>query len=193
MKAVHFPPTDTWNRVDFIAWGDLFHEYGVRTVTGLFRRHGADIAPYRDRAGLSLLRTKFNAHALKYKDYIPPTIQQDIDRLAIQTGMNPNEYTRALRIYTSRNDSGERHILPEMYIRGERFGLPGTAFYALDRNDPVKMFIGHFTGCCEKISDQKLNIENTIEHSYLTPRSTFYVVASGEGIIAHSWAWWWAW
>ncbi len=117
------------------------------------------------------------------------TLQQIAD-LSVKWNLNVNEYKRALDMYTQRMDPpNERHALPEFYIRGERFGLPGTAFYAVDRDDPVKMFIGNYTGCCERIVDQKNNIEGTIQHSYLRTGSTFYIVSDGTNILAHSWAW----
>ena len=191
INAIYFPEQQDWGRIDFRSWGDAFHQYGIHRTRISFRRGAAQMSPVRDKDGsVSLIRTKFALAARPFKSCMGQETLQQITDLSVKWNLNVNEYKRALDMYTQRMDPpNERHALPEFYIRGERFGLPGTAFYAVDRDDPVKMFIGNYTGCCERIVDQKNNIEGTIQHSYLRTGSTFYIVSDGTNILAHSWAW----
>lgn len=190
MNTILFPPHKEWGRINFRAWGDAFHQHGIYKTKHTFAYSSAKIDPIREAGVISLLRTKFALAVRPYEDILPGSTLKQITDLSVQWRLNPNEYKRALKIYACRMDKpDERHTLPELYIRGERFGVPGGAFYALDRDDPIKLFIGNYTGCCERIADIKNNIEDTIEHSYLRTSSTFYVVSDGKKIIAHSWAW----
>lgn len=190
MKRIHFPPAVQWDKVNFRAWDALLHKYGPARVGIMFGAHGAKITPIKQDGTLSITRTKFNIAAYDYKTRIPERIQEQIDRFALLWDMNPNEYKRALAYYADRGTSpGQPHLLPTLFMDGARYGMPGTRFYALERDDPIKLFIGNYTDCCEKVSDQKFNIEGTIAHSYRSPTNAFYVVADDEKIIAHSWAW----
>jgi hypothetical protein len=190
LEEIVFPGADKWPAIDFRAWGDAFHMHGVKRTRGLFLTASPHIKPQRDGNSISLLKTSFINSARTTGKDLPDQTVEKITSLALRWGMNNIEYKRALRIYATRVEpANHQHILPEFSIPGERFGMPGTKFHALDRNDPVKLFIGNYTGCCEKICEANDNIEETIEHSYMHTGSTFYVVSGDNGIIAHSWAW----
>jgi hypothetical protein len=66
------------------------------------------------------------------------------------------------------------------------FGMPDYRLQKISHDDPRIMFLGYYTGCCEKIGDF---FEETVEASLSTRRHGYYILSRDDQIMAHTWAW----
>lgn len=187
MRAVSFPDPEHWYHINFREWGDAFLDHGYRRVKPLFYIDSPFIDPVRNHGRISLKMTEFQSTAREFGN-IDLGIRNEISNLSRTFNLSMNEHARALDIYSKKSNKPQKKI-PPLIVQGHSFNLSGATFHRLDHNDPRKLFLGHYTGCCEKISDETDNIENTIEHSFRTAQSEFYVVSKNDNILAHSWAW----
>lgn len=75
--------------------------------------------------------------------------------------------------------------LPEMYIDGKDFGMPGHSFKRLSYQDPRFFIVGRFTKSCEYVDG---HWGETVKKAYMDRTSTFYCVLNErDEILAHTW------
>lgn len=76
--------------------------------------------------------------------------------------------------------------VPDIRFDCAPLGLPGYRLAKFSYDDPRILFMGYYTGCCEKVGD---DFQETIFHALRTKRSGFYTLMKDDEIRAHSWVW----
>lgn len=77
--------------------------------------------------------------------------------------------------------------IPDITIKGEKFGMPGAYFHKLSSDDIRGPFLGEIVDCCQSIGGHG---NECAQHGVLSPDSGFYVVENAKGqIIGETWAW----
>lgn len=190
LRNIEFPHTSYWHDIDFRKWGQAFIDQHGLAFSGLFKQ----ASPYTDpvyRGGqISYKETQFSAAAADFT-HISRRSLAAIFHLARHFRLSANEFQRALHYANARDPEWftPHNPVPPINIDGNRFNMPGYRFHILGLDSPHKLFVGHYTNSCEKVSDKPHNIENTILDTYATNRSAFFVISRGPEIVAHSWAW----
>jgi len=193
VKNLKFPDFSDWHKIDFSAWGQAFIECGMVSVNDRFFNYAAQMKPQFNGSGFySMIKTDFYFAVLKEHCRIPQDRLEALCALSVKFHKKPTEIKRILEYAAREPDTRPitpRYFLPPICIDGSEFGIEGTLFRKLPPDDPRILFLGDFTGCCERVTDTKNNLEATVASASYTKRNAFYVVERGKDILAHSWSW----
>ena len=172
-------------KADWPRWGDALLKHGMKMSHLLFFVDKVP-APVTNEAGnISFRRT---AHEVWKNTVTRP------ERI---NGADAQKYNGRLRTaFREASDIWRKHrtvqepkptkAIPPLDIDGAEFGLKDHRLRKCGYDNPRILFLGYFTGCCEKIGD---DFQATIQHALSTKESGFYIVEKDEEIIAHSWIW----
>ncbi|HEU4838553.1 MAG TPA: hypothetical protein VFS88_03980 [Micavibrio sp.] len=95
---------------------------------------------------------------------------------------------KSIRLWkrAAKKDPDIAESIPDIDINGNDFGLPGYRLTKMPYTDPRILFLGYYTGCCERTGG---DFEPTIIDAVSTRKSGFYTLTHGNEIKAHSWVW----
>ncbi len=172
--------------IDWPAWGDALLKFGPQVG---FLMHYANQVPrpvnnIHGEISLRLTRDHIwkTCYPLRHKN-------EDLAALCFDLGRTNDAFETALQIWTNRADYNTAPDIgiPELKIDGTRFGLPGYTLRKMSYEDMRIMFMGDYTGCCERVGD---HFEETVQHTVETRESGYYVlVDDDDNIRLHSWVW----
>lgn len=189
MRMIVFPPSSTWQDVEFRSWGRAFVQHSIDRVNMSFHKIGPYMKPVKRGQRVSLAATQFTYAAQTVEN---PALAQRLERLftiAESFGKNDRELERAWNAYVGKGVEmpvPEEQQLPDIVINGAAFGMDGTVFRRLEKDDPRILFVGDYTHCCERVTDQKNNLERNVVAAIHADDCGYYVVERGDEIIAHS-------
>ncbi|MFA5593125.1 MAG: hypothetical protein WC989_07410 [Micavibrio sp.] len=181
----HIEITNYTADTDWPSWGDALLKYGPEMY---YPVHFANRikAPSLNEMGLISLRKTYNDI---WRDVFSGRNGNtgQISELGYMYKIKQKALKKAFNLWGKAPVSPKLHeAVPPLEMDCARIGLSGYKLQKLDYNDPRILFLGYYTGCCEKIGD---HFEETIEHALTTRASGFYVLTKDGEIAAHSWAW----
>jgi len=190
--APKFPEPERWSQIRFREWGRVLIQFGYERIQNYF---GTLDGPLYDLGGnISLRRMDFTVATSPWKSWVPESDLKPLIDLALRFNKKKKEFERVLKNsfrYADDDDIAPSlaESLPDFTIDGAKFGMPGAVFKKMDRLDPRLLYLGDFTNCCEKISDQENSLERTVVQACMTDYNAYYIVERDSDILAHSWAW----
>lgn len=198
LNEIHFPRAETFKDVNFDAWFNVFHTLGPSPIAKqAFKNYSPHFdPPTKSNGRISFKEMVIAITSLVANRQVPsfddPNIQA-MTKYAHRFGLKGSELTRAAKYHFQACKIGPDDKLPPIEIDGHIFKMPGATFKKLDRTDPRIPFMGYFTDCCEKVTNQDHSLESSVREALIDDEhrdSAFYVVEDEKGrIIAHSWAW----
>ncbi len=175
--------------IHYRKWGDAFLKYGPK-IRSSFGHAGKELSspPTSSSGKLSLLSIEEGTKAYMSRHYA-----QCRDLLSLSFALNTRlpHFQLAHDLWQYSRDIEEpiemADTIPDISFDGACFGLPGYFFTKMSYDDVRMLFLGEFTGCCEKIGGA---YSDTIAHALSTRESGFYIITDHNGDIkAHSWVW----
>lgn len=166
-------------------WGDALIKYGPALFYPIhFARQFPE--PVRgDNGEISLRATQ--------KAIWNKCFSQDKEMLGVSTlcyvwKVKSEDIPAATELWANRMkiDPAPPTRIPDIDMSCATFGLPDYTLKKISHDDPRIMFLGYYTGCCEKIGDF---FEETVEASLKTRRHGYYILTRDDQIMAHTWAW----
>ncbi len=194
ITPIDFPETKNWDQRNFRAWGDMFLKFGPEAVKGLFTSASDYVRPLRSEKGdLSLSQTWAAFVQAACIQNLSDTHKEQLSNYVRKWKIRSKHLQEIFRCYAEqvRKPPAYTKSVPDIYIDGDEFGLPGFHFRKLDVNDLRIFFLGEFTNSCERINDSYENCRLTSQHAVTTRQSDFYIIADNETdhIAAHCWVW----
>lgn len=169
---------------DWAMWGDALMKYGPQMFFPL--QHACLLgSPARNAEGkISLRATRERIWHLYPKE----GEAGDVAALCYEHQTGPKVLEESIHLWSNRakDEPESRFSIPDIKMDGRIFGLDGYRLEKLAHNDPRTLFLGYYTGCCEKMGD---HFEETVRHAVSTRESGYYVLMNGNDIRAHSWVW----
>ncbi len=105
--------------------------------------------------------------------------------VCFEHNVSEDDFNKALHIVLS--TPPVRKNMPDIYIKGERFDMPGAKFYRLPADDVRGLFLGEFTDCCQSIGSDGAACAT---YGYKSENGGFYVVENAKGlIVSQTFAW----
>lgn len=171
--------------VKWHAWGDALIKYGP----GMFYPvHFATQFPEPLRGINGEISMRATRNAIWNKCFPQDDSLRSVSELCYRWRVKSDDISRATTLWEKRLkiDQPDHTRIPDIEIDCEELGLSGYSMKKLSHDDPRMMFLGYYTGCCEKIGDF---FEETVELSLNTRQHGYYVITQDNEIKAHSWAW----
>ncbi len=171
--------------IDWRAWGGGLLKYGMDMA--FLIQFAEDLpAPIKNLHGkisLRLTRDTLSKTAYSRKDE-----SLELAELCFDLEIPENIFNLALDIWLSATTetSEEEYLIPSLSINCASIGLPDYRLEKMSYEDPRILFLGEYTGCCEKIGDY---FQGTIIDALETRKSGFYVLMKDDEIMCHSWVW----
>lgn len=171
--------------VDWPSWGDAALKYGSAIFFPLQFAQQLKTPCRNERGAISLHLTRQKVWE-NYKVHDPE--YRRIGELCYELQTKVSIVEKAIDLWrrASRFMPPPSETIPAISLDGASFGMNGYKLEKIPYEDPRIMFLGYYTGCCEKIGD---HFEDTVEHALTTRTSGFYVLTKDNEIRAHSWAW----
>lgn len=173
--------------IDWPAWGDALLKHGSE-FSYLVNYADKITTPVRTPNGgisMRLTRSKLETLAFERLEENP-----EIARLCFELELSEDVFNETLNVwnyeYQPNQEPQSKFAVPDIMIDGEEFRLDGYQLEKLPYDDPRILFLGEYTGCCEKITG---HFEETIIHALDTHESGFYVLTKDDVIKAHTWVW----
>lgn len=169
---------------DWSAWGDALIKYGQRMF---FPVQFADrLSPVQNEIGqisLRLTREKIWTDFLPHDHTFGPVAELCFYH---ETSLAVLEKSLALWKRAKDYDPPPKEGIPFINLSCGSAGLKGYRVHNIPYDDPRILFLGYYTGCCEKMGD---HFEPTIVDALKTRESGFFVITKDDEIRAHSWVW----
>ncbi len=173
--------------IDWKAWGDALLKYGpeIGYMTHFAQQVRAPVCNSKGQISLRLTREYIqkNCFPLRHRNEALADLVFSLER-------NNDVFEKALAIWDQRFTGDYEqpgHLsIPDIRIDGAKIGLPGYTLMRMPYDDLRIMFMGDYTGCCERVGD---HFEDTVEHALETGESGYYVLMKGDDIRLHSWVW----
>ena len=171
--------------VDWSSWGDALIKYGPQMNYPIQFAQQLR-TPVKNEDGVISLRL---TRQRIWDDFFPHDRKYGpVGDLCYEHGTKMIVLEKALTLWkhaAKRNPSPSKSI-PDIDIDGSDFDLPGYRLTKIPYSDPRIMFLGYYTGCCEKMGD---HFEPSIVDALSTRKSGFYILTQNGEIKAHSWVW----
>jgi hypothetical protein len=166
-------------------WGDALLKFGPQMGFMLNYIEQVPRPLYNDKGEISLRLTR--DHIWK-TCYPKKQLDMDLAGLCFRLERTNAHFELALNTWRDRkrDDATLTMTVPDITIDGASFGLPGYTLKRMSYDDQRVMFLGDFTGCCERIG---YTFEETVFHTLETRESGYYVLMEGDDIRLHTWAW----
>ena len=169
---------------DLAAWGDAALKCGP-AIAKLTRFSDKLPVPVKSADGKtwSAQRTKEACAAFPFKR---ADENKELASLCFEYGIEESMFEDLLSVVKISPTEFKKQI-PDIEIKGEKFGLPGAVFKQLTAGDPRGLFLGEIVGNCQSVNG---NGQACALDGFLSEKSGFYVIEDAKGkIIAESWAW----
>ena len=175
--------------IHYRKWGDAFLKYGSK-IRSSFGHAGKELSspPTSSSGKLSLLsieeatKSYMSRHYTECKDLLSLNFTLNTRLPHFQLAHDLWQYSRDIE-----EPIEMAYTIPDISFDGASFGLPGYFFTKMSYDDVRMLFLGEYTGCCEKIGGA---YSDTIAHALSTRESAFYIITDHNGDIqAHSWIW----
>lgn len=171
--------------IDWKGWGDALLKFGpdIGTLVKFAHQVTSPVRNYRGEISLRGTRNYIWKHCFPEKHRNIPLAE-----MCFLFDRSNEIFEKALTMLDTRRTQpvAVHKTIPDITIDGKHFDLPDYTLRRLPYDDIRMMFLGDFTGCCERIDD---HFEHSIAHALKSGESAFYVLMKDDEIRLHTWVW----
>lgn len=182
LRTVELPQDQNaeFNRKD---WSDAIIQCGPK-MAKLLKYADRLPSPVKSKDGKnwSIKRTRAAVANFAFKG---AAAHPELAALCLQYGRDEEVFNKAAALI--QEGAPEKKTIPNLNIKGEKFGMPGARLYRLASDDVRALFLGEMINNCQSMGS---NGERFVEHGCLSENSGFYIIEDAKGkIIGETWAW----